>query len=124
MGTDVERSCPSARGSGSAHFKGPIPAEHTGVLTSPGAIKRTGQLLESRFGVRLTGDSRFPREPVVIFAILCAALRVRLQTAMPSTPVGKATLVIYRQLPQLGSCATCNTNQLFSPSSLATHSDG
>jgi len=53
MGTDIERSCPSARGSGSAHFKGPIPAEHTGVLTSPGAIKRTGQLLESRFGVRV-----------------------------------------------------------------------
>jgi hypothetical protein len=81
---------------------------------APSAIKSTGQLL----GV--SGDSRFPRQPVTIFRILRAVLRVRLQTAMPSTPVGKAILVIYRPFPRLSSCTTCNTNQLFLPSSIAT----
>jgi hypothetical protein len=107
MGTDIAQPCPSAL---------------SGTLQGPrGAHRRPGQPLTpsrtlvscvSRLaGVQVWGQG-CRRQPV-IFGIPRPVLRVQLQTAVPSTPVDKATLVIYRSLPQRSSCATCNTNHFF-----------
>jgi hypothetical protein len=119
MGTDIAQSCPSAR---SGTLQGT-----RGAHRSPGQPLAPSRTLVSCVsplaGVQVRSQG-CRRQPVAIFGIPRAVLRVQLQTAMPSTPVNKATLVIYRSLPQHSSCATCNTNQFLFHLQLHTPSDG